>query len=103
MQSYTKQNAGAQLDWRPTRQWNIGAAYGFERYDWTRADVDVTNENSGKFFADWRPVSWAVARGSLSYSERRYQTYDYVGFVGAFAWPVAGNTRYSHGLPAILS
>lgn len=95
VQSYTKQNAGAELDWRPTRQWNVGAAYGFERYDWTRADVDVTNENSARFFADWRPVSWAVARGSLSYSERRYQTYDYVDFVGAFAWPVAGNTRYS--------
>ena len=29
-------------------QWNIGAAYGFERYDWTRADVTSTNENSGK-------------------------------------------------------
>ena len=94
-QSYTKQNAGAQVDWRPTRQWNVGAVYGFERYDWTRADVDVTNENSGKVFADWRPASWMTARGSLLYSERRYDHYDYLGFVGAFAWPVAGNTRYS--------
>lgn len=94
-QSYTKQNAGAQFDWRPTRQWNVGAAYGFERYDWTRADVDVTNENSGKVFADWRPVSWMSARGSLYYSERRYQNYDYLGFVGEFAWPTPGNARYS--------
>jgi MtrB/PioB family decaheme-associated outer membrane protein len=94
-QSYTKQNAGAQFDWRPTRQWNLGAAYGFERYDWTRADVDVTNENSGKVFADWRPVSWMSARGSLYYSERRYQNYDYLGFVGAFQWPTPGNARYS--------
>ena len=94
-QSYTKQNAGAQFDWRPTRQWNVGAAYGFERYDWTRADVDVTNENSGKIFADWKPVSWVSARGSLYFSERRYQNYDYVDFVGAFQWPTPGNTRYS--------
>jgi hypothetical protein len=83
-QSYTKQNAGAQFDWRPTRQWNVGAAYGFERYDWTRADVDVTNENSGRIFADWRPVSWVIARSSLFFSERRYQNYDYLNFVGSF-------------------
>ncbi len=40
--SYNKQNAGADLVWSPTRQWNIGAGYGYERYKWTRADADVT-------------------------------------------------------------
>ncbi len=65
--SYTKQNAGAELNWRPIRQWNLGAAYGYERYDWTRADVDATNENSGKVFADWKPFSWVTARASWLY------------------------------------
>src|SRR5262249_31071487 len=46
--AYIKQNAGADLNWRPNREWNLGAAYGFERYTWKRADVDATNENSGK-------------------------------------------------------
>jgi hypothetical protein len=48
--AYTRQNAGEELTWRPARQWNIGAAYGYERYDWTRADASATNENSGKAF-----------------------------------------------------
>ena len=45
---YVKQNAGADLNWRPTKEWNIGGAYGFERYDWTQADVNYTNDHSGK-------------------------------------------------------
>ena len=93
--SYTKQNAGAELNWRPSREWNLGAAYGYERYDWTRADVNVTNENSGKVYVDWKPTSDITARASWLYSVRRYDTYDYLGFVGAFQWPTAGNTRYS--------
>jgi MtrB/PioB family decaheme-associated outer membrane protein len=95
--SYTKQNGGAQLDWRPSRQWNLGAAYGYERYDHTRADVDVTNENSVKLFTDWKPVSWVTARGSLYYSERRYENYDYLNNFGNFQWPNMAFpfTRYS--------
>jgi MtrB/PioB family decaheme-associated outer membrane protein len=94
-QSYTKQNGGAQFDWRPSHHWNVGAAFGYERYDWTRADVDVTNEFSGKVFADWKPVSWVTARGSLYYSQRRYQNYDYLNYVGIFQWPSGGSARYS--------
>jgi MtrB/PioB family decaheme-associated outer membrane protein len=87
--SYTRQNAGADLNWRPTRQWNVGVAYGWERYDRRREDVDVTNENSGKVYADWKPTKWITARGSWSYSQRRYGTYDYAGFVQAVQWPAA--------------
>jgi MtrB/PioB family decaheme-associated outer membrane protein len=83
---YTKQNAGAQLNWRPSRPWNFGAAYGFERYDWTRADVNATNEHSGKLFADWKPYMWFGLRSSVYYGNRRYDNYDYWGYVGNFQW-----------------
>jgi MtrB/PioB family decaheme-associated outer membrane protein len=94
--SYIKQNAAAQVDWRPSKQWNLGAAYGWERYDWTRADVDVTNEHSVKVFGDYRPMAWGVWRGSWEFSERRFEHYDYLGFVGNAQWPDgAGSTQYS--------
>jgi MtrB/PioB family decaheme-associated outer membrane protein len=94
---YTKQNAGADLNWRPTKEWNLGAGYGFERYDWTQADVNYTNENSGKVHADWKPMSWFGVRSSVLYSERRYGTYDYVDYVGNIQFPnttVAGNSYF---------
>src|ERR1019366_10338498 len=47
---YTKQNAGEELTWRRTNQWNIGTAYGYERYNWSFADVDATNESSGRVY-----------------------------------------------------
>ena len=83
---YIKQNAGAELNWRPTKEWNLGAAYGFERYDWTRADVDVTNENSGKIYGDWKPMSWFTLRASGYSGARRYDNYNYHGNVGLFQW-----------------
>jgi MtrB/PioB family decaheme-associated outer membrane protein len=79
--AYTQQTAGAELNWLPTRAWNLGAAYGYQRYDWTRADVDVTNENSGKVHADWMPTSWFDVRSSAYYASRRYENYDYYKFV----------------------
>ena len=81
--AYTKQNAGEELTWRPTRQWTFGTAYGYERYDWKRAASDATNENSGKVFADWKPASWATVRSSGYYSNRRYENYSEAQFV----WP----------------
>jgi len=94
--SYTKQNAGSELNWRPSREWNVGAAYGFERYSWIRADVNATNENSGKVYVDWKPTAWITARASVLAAERRYENYDYLTFVGLAQWP-AGDavTRYS--------
>jgi MtrB/PioB family decaheme-associated outer membrane protein len=83
---YIKQNAAADLNWRPTKEWNLGATYGFERYDWTRADVNVTNENSAKLYGDWKPFNWFTLRASGSYGVRRYDNYDYQGNVGFFQW-----------------
>src|SRR5262249_39077996 len=94
--SYTKQNAGSELNWRPSSMWNFGAIYGYERYDWTRTDVSSTQENSGKVYADWKPVSWITARASALAAERRYENYDYLGLVGSAQWPNgAGVTQYS--------
>ena len=61
---YIKQNAGAEATWRPVNSVNIGAAYGYEHYDWTRADASSTGENSGKVYADWKPTSWITTRAS---------------------------------------
>ena len=94
---YVKQNAGADLNWRPTKEWNIGGGYGFERYDWTQADVNYTNDHSGKIHVDWKPMSWFGIRSSAMYSVRRYGTYDYVDFVGNIQFPgttLAGNSFY---------
>lgn len=84
--SYNKQNAGADLVWSPNRQWDLGAAYGYERYNWTRADADVTHENAGRVFADYKPWSWLTARSSYFVSDRHYNNYDYRGYVGNFQW-----------------
>ena len=46
--AYTKQNAGTELNWRPSSEWNLGAQYGYERYNWTRADVDATQDHRGE-------------------------------------------------------
>jgi len=94
---YTKQNAGADLNWRPTQEWNLGAAYGFERYSWTQADVDATNENSGKVFVDWKPTNWFGVRSSGYYGSRRYENYDYYNNVGSIQFPgttPAGNSFF---------
>ena len=84
--SYNKQNAGAELVWSPNREWNLGTAYGWERYNWTRADANLTNENSGKVFVDYKPWSWLLARESYLLSDRQYDNYDYRGYVGKFQW-----------------
>jgi MtrB/PioB family decaheme-associated outer membrane protein len=84
--SYNRQNAVAQLVWSPSRQWNIGADYGYEQYRWTRESVDQTHENSGKAFVDYKPWSGLLIRASWSISDRHYDTYDYRGFYGNSQW-----------------
>jgi len=101
--SYNKQNAGAELVWTPNRQWNLGAGYGYERYKWIRESADVTHENSGKVFADYKPWSWLLARASWVISDRHYDNYSYRGFAniqwsdpGCALDPQAGcNVQYS--------
>jgi MtrB/PioB family decaheme-associated outer membrane protein len=102
---YIKQNAGAEATWRPVNSVNIGGAYGYEHYDWTRADASSTAENSGKVYADWKPTSWTTFRASGLFAERRASDYDYLGNVGIFQWPARpaatqpgmpnGTTNYS--------
>ena len=84
---YIKQNAGAEATWRPVNSVNVGSAYGYERYDWTRADASSTTENSGKVYGDWKPTPWITTRASALVSERRADNYDYLGNVGIFQWP----------------
>jgi hypothetical protein len=84
--SYTKQNAGAELDWRPDKRWNIGGGYGYERYDWTRADAAATNENQGKLFVDYKPWLWVTSRLTAQFADRQSENYDYRGNVGTFQW-----------------
>ena len=57
-------------------EWTLGAAYGFERYNWTNYVAAATNENSGKVFADWKPASWFTLRS-----------------VGTFLGPAIGRLR----------
>ncbi len=88
--SYVKQDAGAELNWRPTSQWNFNAAYGYERYDYTHADALATNENSVKASVDWKPTSWVTARASGYYSDRTAENYNYDLNVAAVQFPTVG-------------
>ncbi len=85
--AYIKQNAGEDLTWRPTKDWHFGAGYGYERYDYTRADAASTDEHTAKLFADWKPASWFTLRTSGSYSDRTANDYDYMMKRAAFPVP----------------
>ena len=61
---YVKQNFAEELVWRPARQWNIGAAYGFERYDPLAPMPPPPTSNTAKAFLDWKPAVWVTARTS---------------------------------------
>jgi MtrB/PioB family decaheme-associated outer membrane protein len=97
---YIKQNAGAELNWRPTGEWNVNAAYGYEHYDYTEADAGFTNESSGKLSVDWKPTSWLTARASGSYADRTAGDYSYLLNVAAIQFPTIGtftkNTTYEY-------
>jgi hypothetical protein len=84
---YTKQNAGANLNWRPDQEWNFNAAYGYERYQYRQFDANVTNENSVKGSVDWKPAVWFMARATGYYGDRRYDIYDYINFVRNIQFP----------------
>jgi MtrB/PioB family decaheme-associated outer membrane protein len=91
--AYTKQNAGDELVWRPTHNVNVGVAYGYERYDWNFEAANVTQENSGKIFADWKPTSDVTARASWLFSQRRYENYDSFKNLYDIMWPTLGATH----------
>jgi hypothetical protein len=85
--SYIKQNAGAELNWRPAPQWNVNAGAGWEHYSYVQADVNATNEYSGKASVDWKPTSWFTARASGYYADRTFDTYNYNLFVSSTQFP----------------
>jgi Putative outer membrane beta-barrel porin, MtrB/PioB len=85
--SYIKQDAGYELNWRPSSEWNFNAGGGWERYNYTQTDVNITNEFSGKASLDWKPTNWVTLRASGSYADRRYDTYDYDLFVRSIQFP----------------
>jgi MtrB/PioB family decaheme-associated outer membrane protein len=89
--SYVKQDAGAELNWRPTKEWNVTAAYGYERYDYTEADAAATNENSVKLAVDWKPTGWVTARASGYYADRTEENYNYFLNVASIQFPTVGN------------
>ena len=85
--AYVKQNAGGDLNWRPSKEWNFGIGYGYERYDYTQVDATSTDENSGKVYADWKPMTWFTFRSSGYYSDRTANNYNYVANVGSIQFP----------------
>lgn len=89
--SYVKQDAGAELNWRPTKEWNVNVGYGYERYDYTEADAGATNENSVKASVDWKPFGWLTARASGYYADRIEENYNYFLNVASIQFPTVGN------------
>jgi len=79
--AYTKQNASSEVTWRAMPWLQFGGFAGWEKYDRTRREANVTNEFTGKFFADADLFSDIKGRGSVAYSTRRYNNYDIVAFV----------------------
>jgi MtrB/PioB family decaheme-associated outer membrane protein len=73
--NFTKQNADAQLAWQTFKWLTVGAGYGWERWDrGIYRDAPVTNESTGKVFADAK-WGWSTLRTSLQFGERRYDDY----------------------------
>jgi MtrB/PioB family decaheme-associated outer membrane protein len=94
--AYTKDNASTELNYRPARWLNVGGGWYWERWDRKLRDVNVTNENMGKVFADATLANWALWRGSYLYSQRRYGEYSTEHFVEDVALAfseVASNMR----------
>lgn len=87
--NFNKQNASAQLDYRPWKWLNVGGAYEWERWRHEYADaVDVvtgqegafdaiTNENAVRGFTDVKLWGWSTWRTSVRYGERRLEG-DYI-------------------------
>jgi MtrB/PioB family decaheme-associated outer membrane protein len=91
--AYTKQNASADLTWRATDWLTVGGGYGWEQYDRSRRDVNVTNEHSGRLFFDTDLFGSARMRNSILYAVRRYDNYDAVALVEDFGLAFSENTE----------
>jgi MtrB/PioB family decaheme-associated outer membrane protein len=72
-ESYKKTNVDEDLRWATPLKWlTLGAGYGFERWDRTNRFTTITNEHTGKVFADVKLTHSSTAHLSYSYSSRRY-------------------------------
>ena len=69
---YTKQNAGADISWRPIRQVSLKGGYEYEH--WTRGDFEGrnfgTDEHTAKAAVDVRPIDWFLGRVTYIYGVR---------------------------------
>lgn len=100
--AYTKQNASGDVNWRVSKDVTLGALYGWEQWDRTRRDVNVTNEYFGKLYMDAALTGLfegGRSRSSIQYSMRRYDNYDAVAFVedpanGFFSENLAAMRKY---------
>jgi hypothetical protein len=79
---YRKENASAELVWRPRKNFTVGVTSAWEQYDRDRRDADVTNEYTGKAFIDTAPTDWLRVRTSYLQAMRRYRNYDFAKYVG---------------------
>jgi len=80
--SYHKDRVEDEMKWRtPVKGLTVGVGAGWERYDRTRNNTDVTNEWYGKAFANYIATDWLIWRGNILGAERRYDRYDTALFV----------------------
>lgn len=94
--SYAKDNANVELGWRPARWANLGGGFYWERYDRHLRDVNVTDEYSGRVYADFTPHEYILGKVSYLYAQRRYGEYNHDKFVEEHALlssAPAGNMR----------
>ena len=71
--AYTKQNAGDELVWRPNHNWNVGTAFGWERYDWKfefRRPAPMSSR--ARSSPTGNPTSDLTVRGSWLLASRTY-------------------------------
>jgi MtrB/PioB family decaheme-associated outer membrane protein len=90
--SYIKENASEDVAWRVNPWLTVGAIGGWERWDRDHMDANVTNEWSGKLYANARTWDIGTLRASAELDERRYQTYDYLDYVARVTYIGATET-----------
>jgi len=79
--SYNKQAASEDVNWRVNPWLTVGAIGGWERWDRDHMDANVTNEWSGKLYANAKTWDVGTLRSSVEFDSRRYATYDYLDYV----------------------
>ena len=89
-QSYTKNTASDELTYRLGNYLTVGAETKWEHISYNAYAVDSTNEYTEKVFANSTPTDWMTIRASDSYAWRRYDTYNWMQFMGSLGY---GNTN----------